>query len=133
MLDIDVDHSELIETRWSALKSKVVLPGNEHAFMSRTGRLPSKEDSRRRYHRYFARTKALLHVDGNTHGVYLRDLSRCGIGFLAPVQLLPRQSVELELADGRRLALQNVRCRRLGPQWYECGATFVVPTAEAQH
>lgn len=126
MLDIDASRSELIDTAWRTLGSKAALPNNAAEFFDRHGPMPTMENSQRRFQRYFARTKGLLRIDGVTHGVYVRDLSRNGIGFVSPVQLFPRQRVEMELVGNRHVVLENVRCRRLAARSYECGAMFVV-------
>lgn len=126
MLDIDANRSDVIDAAWRTLDSKAVLPAREEVFFNRRGPTVVMENSQRRFHRYFARTKALLRIDGITHGVYIRDLSRSGIGFISPVQLFPRQRVSVQLLGNRHLVLENVRCRRLAPQSYECGAMFVV-------
>ena len=125
MLDIDANRSDVIDAAWETLESKALLPEDADTFFARRGPAPMMENSQRRFHRYFARTKALLRIEGVTHGVYIRDISRNGIGFVSPVQLFPRQHVDVQLLGNRHLVLENVRCRRLAPQSYESGAKFV--------
>jgi hypothetical protein len=126
MLDIDANRSDVIDAAWPTLDSKAALPANADAFFDRRGPMAVMENSQRRFHRYFSRTKALLQSDGVTHGIYIRDISRSGVGFISPVQLFPRQRVCVQLLGSRHLVLENVRCRRLAPRSYECGAMFVV-------
>ena len=57
-------------------------------------------------------------------GVYTTNLSAMGLGFCSPVQLFPKQQVELYAANLENHTLIVRRCRRLQKDCYLCGATF---------
>jgi hypothetical protein len=82
--------------------------------------------SRRSFHRFYFRGKGVLQWRGETLGIYTTDLSRKGMGLLAPLQLFPMERVNLRMSDGRECQLEIVRCRRVGNGCYECGARFAV-------
>lgn len=111
---------------WDAADKTTVLPVPEGEFMAQLGPTPVAFTSRRSYHRFYFRGKGILHRGGETFAVYTTDLSRKGLGLLVPQQLFPRERVVLQLSDGRECKLEIVRCRRVGPNCYECGSRFVV-------
>ena len=81
-------------------------------------------DSRRRYHRFFMRGKALAYTDIGEFAVYLKDVSRMGIGFYCPEQLFPCDEIQLELPDRKHLVVKVTRCIRLGEACFDCGSMF---------
>ena len=75
------------------------------------------------------RTQAVLHFEtllpsipraSEPLGVYIRDVSRRGIGFVSPVQIYPEETVRILLATFW-IRLLVVRARRVGPGCYEIG------------
>jgi hypothetical protein len=59
-------------------------------------------------------------------GGYTKDVSRQGIGFLSPVQLMPLEQIEVHLPNGARYRLEVARCQRIEAFCYDCGAKFVL-------
>jgi hypothetical protein len=125
MLEVDYG-KKLMEDLWEATQTKVKLSG-EHAeqFFDVRGAMPVFHDNRRAYHRYFMRGKAVLKRGKSLLGTYTKDVSRQGIGFLSPVQLLPKEKVQLRLPT-TELSLQVARCQRLDQHCFECGAKFAL-------
>jgi len=48
------------------------------------------------------------------------------MGLISPVQLFPREQIELRMNPQRTYALEVIRCRRVKPNCYECGTIFVL-------
>jgi hypothetical protein len=97
-----------------------------HGFMEPRGPMPIHYDNQRSYHRHYLRGKALLKQGTTLLGIYAKDVSRKGIGFLSPMQLLPLEQVQMKLPDGTQLNLQITRCHRIEAECYECGAKFIL-------
>jgi len=115
-----------MEDLWEATPTKVQLPGlAAEQFFDVRGAMPLYHDNRRSYHRYFMRGKAVLKRGKALLGTYTKDVSRQGVGFLSPVQLLPKEKVQLRLPT-TELSLQVARCQRLDQGCFECGAKFVL-------
>jgi hypothetical protein len=125
MLDLDHDTS-LNELGWDALEHKAHLPEQLKHYFEPRGVLPVHPDSRRSYHRFYLRSKAIIEREGTFLGVYTADVSRKGLRFLSPVQLLPKERVRIQLPKTKEFQIEIARCRRIEDGCYECGATFVV-------
>ena len=123
MLD-SCDANLVVDELWPTLTSIAALPVDASDFFDKTGPSPVAPDCQRRFRRFFLRTKAILEARNQQHGVYVQDVSRQGFGFLAPLQLLPREKVELWLPGKGWLGLSSTRCRRIAERCYECGAVF---------
>jgi hypothetical protein len=52
--------------------------------------------------------------------VYLKDISKRGIGILTHTQLFPQEKILL-LFQQRKVTATIVRCRRIGELCWECG------------
>jgi hypothetical protein len=125
MLDVDYG-KKLMEDLWEATPTKVRLPETlSSQFFSASGPMPMYHDNRRRFHRYYMRGKAVLKRGTSLMATYTTDVSRQGVGFLSPVQLLPKERVQLRLAT-TELNLQLARCQRLDQGCFECGAKFAL-------
>jgi hypothetical protein len=122
-----------LAARWEGASVRAVLVEAEGDFLTKTGIEASPHAYPRSYDRYYYRTKALLTRDGTTLAVYVKDISRMGIGLISPVQLFPCDRVELIVSEQRRYTLDVVRCRRLAANCYCCGATFVLSTWKGDH
>ncbi len=122
------NEQRLMEKLWEAADSTLELPEPEAKyFFELRGPMPSGHfDNRRSYHRFYLRGKAILTHNESTLGVCTTDISRQGIGFLSPLQLLPKQRVQLLLTSGVEYYLQVARCRRRSENVFECGGRFVV-------
>jgi hypothetical protein len=124
MLDI-ADDKQLIDELWESAATKVRLSDSLRQFMEQEGAMPIYHDNRRAYHRYFMRGKAVVLRGNATLAAYTKDVSRQGIGFLSPVQLLPKERVRLHMPKAQ-LSLEIARCRRVDQGCFECGARFAL-------
>jgi hypothetical protein len=118
----------LMEKLWEAAEATLQLPEPEAKyFFEFKGPMPSGHfDNRRSYHRFYLRDKAIVTRKRSTLGVFTTDISRQGIGFLSPVQMLPKERVQLLLTSGTEYYLLLTRCRRRTDNLFECGGRFVV-------
>ena len=89
------------------------------------GPAPLCAKNQRHFHRYFMRGKAILKRGTTTFGTYTKDVSRQGVGFLSPVQLMPKERVNLRLPVAE-LGLEITRCRRIDEGCFECGGRFAL-------
>ena len=122
---LELDHGQkLMNDLWEATPSKVELPDSlRPRFFEVKGPVPLFHDNRRTYHRYFMRGKAVLKRGTSLIGTFTKDVSRQGVAFLSPVQLMPKERVTLRV-PAAELSLEVTRCRRLDPKCFECGARF---------
>ncbi len=125
---LDLDHApEDVEQLWAQMQLTARLPEEGRVFFSRQGPVPNLPDCRRSYQRYFLRHKGILQYRGEQYGIYFKDMSRTGMALVAPLQLFPKEQVEVWVYPARRkLVLQTTRCHRLGIECYECGMKIVV-------
>lgn len=124
MLDCS-DHSKIVVPKWDDVEIRAQLPLAVHEFLSKEGLVPTKYDCDRRHARKYFRTRAVLRRRGQDYGVYMCDVSRAGVGFYSPIQLLPEEPVELWMPSGKRLDLLIENCVRHANNSYRCGATFM--------
>lgn len=110
---------------WQAADLKVAIPADWTDLFSKSGPLPPHYDCRRAHPRFYLPAKALLTCEGQAYAGYVRDISRSGMGILAPVQFLPLQHVGVSMPDGRQLKVDIARCVRMGNNCYQCGTRFV--------
>lgn len=93
--------------------------------------------TRRQFERAPLRTIGVLRVGDVEHAVVVKDVSRLGVGFYAPINLLPLKAMTLQLPGKAALPLKAARCRRLGEMYYEVGAKFDLtpskPTSRWSH
>jgi hypothetical protein len=124
MLD-QVASGELIDQLWESIDSKIALPADEAAFFSAYGVVGGVGESRRNYVRLHLREKAIMCCNGACHAVLTKDASPKGVAFLSPIQIFPKERLRLAIHGYPSMELELSRCRRLGPQCYECGAVFL--------
>jgi hypothetical protein len=95
---------------------------------------PSVPDDRRRFARNCLHAVAALQhrtslpaLSRETawYKVVTCDLSRNGIRFLHGEQVFPTEQMSLVLHDGKERYIEIARCRRLGENCYEVGASFI--------
>jgi hypothetical protein len=129
MLDIGHERN-VIEDSWELVEREVRLPVGEADFLAVKGPAPRHVHTKRRFHRFYFRGKAILYHQDSMLGAYSKDVSREGIGLLSPVQLFPKVRVQLRVTGNQLLNLEIARCRRVGENCYECGAKFVVAPQE---
>ena len=58
-------------------------------------------------------------------GIYTKDVSRQGIGFLSPKQLLPKERIYMRLPGASEVLLEVTRCLRIDDGCFDSGARFV--------
>jgi hypothetical protein len=118
------DQEQLAPPEWDSIEQRARLPVSVEDFLDKQGPMPVSPDSRRRYHRMYMRIRAVLRYHETFYAVYMSDISRSGIGFFSPVQLLPCAVIDIWLPDGRQLRLKTKNCVRLEETCYRCGALF---------
>ena len=117
---------QLIADLWELTEPKVQLPYPlADGFLESHGPLASFYDDKRAFQRFFLRGKAVLKRRGSMLGAYTKDVSRQGVGFLSPVQLMPREQIQLTLPSAE-LKLEVSRCRRLDKGCFDCGGRFAL-------
>lgn len=128
MLEPD-DGLELISKLWSKVQERPLLPESEADFLKLCGRCESRYDSRRAYERYYYRNRSILTVGVRTIGVYAKDISRLGIGFISPEQFFPGDEVTILVPGPKKMKLRIKRCWRVADRCYDCGAEYVLQPA----
>lgn len=132
MLEVDRVEGNL-EPWLSKLECCAAPPSGEREFLSKTGLMPIDGEDRRRYARYYFRRKAVVKTlptlpafgrAENIACVYIRDISKQGVGFLYPEQLYPSERCVLFLPElGHRL-VEVSSCRRLAAGCFAIGTRF---------
>jgi len=125
---LGLSHEEsVIEAMWLAADACTKLPPpTARYFFELKGPMPSHYDNRRSFHRYYLRGKAILVQGDRVYGVYTTDVSRQGIGFLSPRQLMPKEQWTLKLPNGVAYLLQVKCCRRECDNCFSCGGRFTM-------
>ncbi len=123
MLDLR-NSRELIEYHWNSLDLRPELPCSEKEYWNQSGPTRVRADLQRRYNRTYLRGIGILHCKEGDLAVYVKDLSRMGVGFYSPVQLFPCDCIELQLLDKKLLDLKITRCLRIRDRCFECGSVF---------
>ena len=123
MLDLR-NTRELIEYHWNSLGPRPELPCSEKEYWNQSGPMRVHADTQRRYNRTYLRGIGILHGKERNLAIFVKDLSRMGIGFYSPVQLFPCDWVELQLSGKKLLNLQITRCLRIRDRCFECGSVF---------
>jgi hypothetical protein len=124
MLELD-DGKKLMDELWAKVTAKVDPSQLAKDFFALHGPSPPMGHNNRAYHRHYMRGKAILKRGDTLIGTFTKDVSRQGIGFLSPVQLLPKERVKLQLPV-TELGLEVTRCSRLDKEFFECGARFAL-------
>ncbi len=132
---LDSGHDPKALSDWVAASTcKVELPATWQDFFNETGLTPTYSGDPRRFPRYRAPNKAALEYrqtlpgkprPSGWHGIYAKDISREGLGFLHSEQLYPRERMRIVLSDGIPRVVEVVHCRRVQRLCYEIGARFV--------
>jgi hypothetical protein len=93
---------------------------------------PRLVDSRQFPRRYLVAQAIVEYRDGlpahprqpQRHSVVVADLSRRGLRFLHSEQVFPGELAIIQIASGKQLHIEVVRCRKIADCCYEIGATF---------
>lgn len=124
------NYKEQLEFLMQQVAWEIQLPATMDRFFQETGPANSIKDDERVAARLRVRTKCLLLSElplpafprpAEPIGIYMSDISRHGLGFLASESLLPEEEVRLILPTFWLRAI-IARTRRLGPNCYEVGA-----------
>ena len=129
MLDLSyekgVDEKGRVEELWQTAKIRVKLPMlTSRYFFEPKGPMPNHYSSRRSFHRYYMRSKAVLIQGDKVYAAYTTDVSRQGVGFLSPRQLMPKERWTLKLPNGSEYELIVTRCRLESDCCFACGGRF---------
>lgn len=131
MLEVDysTQFGKLIETiDWS-----IELPVEWSDYFEQRGEVPSYADDERHNRRlkvraygalWFEKTLPSFQRASEPVGVYTRDFSRQGVGFLSPVEIYPEEQVRIALPTFW-MQLHVVRTRRITSKCFEVGAILI--------
>ena len=125
MLNVIQDES-VATFDWSKVDQQTQLPARLNDFFERHGMTPVQNESRRVFHRFFLRSRAIVRRNDMALGVYSVDASRSGICFLAPVEMEIKERVSIRLPKTKEFQLEIARCRQIDENCFECGAVFVL-------
>lgn len=124
MLDLNLS-ATVSDHVWESASERVTLPQSVKDFFDQQGAAPVAENTRRRYRRVFVRGRGIVLRGNNKYGAYTIDVSPMGVGFFAPLQLLPKEKIGLLFEESGLLRLEIRRCVRTGPNCYSCGGNFL--------
>lgn len=130
MLDVSAEQhlaeeTRIVEELWAAAKIRVELPLRmAQNFFNSHGPMSSQSNSRRSFHRFYLRSKAVLIQDTTIYGGYTTDVSRQGFGFLSPQELQLKSKWTIKLPNGSEYLLMVTRCRRVSDHCFVCGGRF---------
>ena len=128
MLDVghapDIGSENSLEQAWKALQSRAELPVSAEEFFGKSGQ--KRQIEPREFERHYLRCKAIMRHDLDQHAVYMKDCSRAGMGLVSPVQLFPREQIQLWMNSQRSYTLEVIRCRRIRANCYACGTIFLL-------
>jgi len=128
-----VDKKGLVEELWNSAKIRVKLPMlTAKYFFEPKGAMPNHYSSRRSFHRYYMRSKAVLIQGDKVYAAYTTDVSRQGVGFLSPKQLMPKEKWTLKLPNGAEYELLVTRCHLESDHCFACGGRFTIQENNTQ-
>lgn len=116
---------------------KVVLPEELQRFYAERGYLAAMPHEDRSHARLNVRSQGFIRFSSSEPilnceiissdtcqgTILVKDISKTGIAILYHRQIFPCERLEIFL-HGRAIEATAVRCRRIGPQCYETGATI---------
>jgi len=127
---LEDDYSKKLDLLLSKLKISVRLPDSWTDFLDRKGILPAIPNDGRRFTRRYLRTEAVCETHQSLpaierphefNKVYLKDISRSGIGFFTVRELYPEEQVVMWTRVGT-FNCSVTRCRKHNDHCYEIGA-----------
>jgi len=124
MLDISLS-ATVSDQVWNSASAHVALSQTDKKFFAEHGAAPVAENTRRRYCRVFVRGRGIVVRGDKQYGAYTIDVSPMGIGFFAPLQLLPKEKIGIFFEESGLLKIVIRRCVRSGPSCYSCGGEFI--------
>ncbi len=135
-------YSEQFRELVDSLEWEIELPIEWRDYFDVRGQIPSFVDDERNNQRLRVRTHGVLWFDQSLPflsrtirpvGIYTRDFSRQGVGFLSPFEIYPEERVRLVLPTFW-VQLLVVRTRRITSKCYEVGTSLIRrhdPTSDA--
>ena len=121
---LELSNASEIAELWDSLELKAELPCDPEEFFGKTG--SKAEYEQREFDRHYLRCQAVIRRELDNFAVYMKDCSRAGMGLVSPVQLFPRERIQLWLKPERSYSLEVIRCRRVKASCYECGTIFLL-------
>lgn len=121
---LGISDEKTLDEIWQKLDSKAALVTDLDEFLSKSGMKSAIET--RDYMRYYFRCRGIIQSEAKYHGVFMRDCSRSGMGFFSPIQLFPREHIQLWTDRKRCYQLEITRCRRIQANCYKCGAIYLL-------
>ena len=130
---LEVDYSAKFGELLSSVSWEIELPIEWSDYFEERGEVASYVEDQRNNQRLKVRTHGLLWFEKtlpflnrkcDVMGIYTRDFSRHGCGFLTPFQLYPEEQVRIVLPTFW-VNLHVVRARRITSKCYEVGAQLL--------
>ncbi|MEM9353341.1 MAG: PilZ domain-containing protein [Planctomycetota bacterium] len=128
MKQLAAQPESVTKDQWSLLTVRADLPCSPDEYFDQSGPLKTVNDTRRRFHRIFLRSVAVIWNGETALAGYARDVSRMGVGIYSPVQLFPGDIIHLGLPGKPPISLEITRCIRRRERCYECGSVFRTAT-----
>lgn len=130
---LEIDYSTQLGDLIQSVDWDIELPVEWSDYFDERGEVASYVDDDRNNQRLKIRTHGILWFDQslpfcnrseNPLGIYTRDFSRQGAGFLSPFEIYPEERVRIVLPTFW-VQLHVVRARRITSKCYEVGAMLV--------
>jgi hypothetical protein len=130
---LELDYSMRLETLIQSLDWQIQLPPIWSNFFDEVGKSSTVPNDERQNVRKRVRTLGVMHFDKQLPsiprphtpiGIYSRDFSRRGCGFVSPFQVYPQEIVRL-IMPTFWIRLLICRARRIGPCCYEIGGELI--------
>ncbi len=129
-----VDYQTKLEQLLSSLDWNIEIPVEWSDYFTQTGRPSAFVDDQRHNQRLKIRTCGAMWFERSIPirpratlplGIYTRDFSRYGTGFLSPCEIYPEEQVRIVLPTFW-VQLKVARTRRINKRCYEIGATLMM-------
>ncbi len=130
---LEIDYSTQLGNLIQSIDWGIELPVEWSEYFEERGEVASYADDERHNQRLKIRTHGVLWFDQplpfcprseDPVGIYTRDFSRQGAGFLAPFEIYPEEQLRIVLPTFW-VQLHVVRARRITSKCYEVGATLI--------
>lgn len=127
------DYKEQLDHLIKQVDWLIELPENQPRFFQESGPTAGVEGDQRRAPRLIIRTRCIMIPELplpafprslEPQGVYTSDISRHGLGIVAPIQLYPEERIRIILPTFWMQVIV-ARARRLGDHCCQIGATLV--------
>jgi hypothetical protein len=134
---LEDNYSEKLDLLLNRLQVSVQIPEEWADYLGRKGVLPTTPNDDRRFSRRYLRAEAICETSQSLpaierrhefNKVYLKDISRNGIGFITARELYPEEQVVMWTRVGK-FNCSVARCRKHNDRCFEIGATIVVDSA----